>query len=116
MANRPEISWSGAFAVLLLLSAFPVSLWWKALTMRTAEDMITKLGRPVDPSAIWAFSGCLALIGIWAVLKASANANFNSKARLLVSAFVGAFFLGSSGAVAVIAVAQDQLMKGSAGV
>jgi hypothetical protein len=97
------------------LSAFPISLWWKALSMQTADDLVTKLGRPVDPWVFWAVSGCMAVVGMWAVLKASAASNIDRTGRLLVSAFLGALFVGSSGAIAVIAIAQDQLLKGSAG-
>ncbi len=113
--QRTGLSWFGASAVFVLLSAFPLSLWWKALSMRTTDDLVTKLGRPVDPWVLWAFGGCMAAIGVWAILKASAVPSMDRTGRWLVSAFLGAFFFGSSGAIAVIAIVQNHLMKGSAG-
>ena len=112
---RSELKPLGLAATVLLLSLFPLALWWKVMNMRAAEDAITRLGRPLDPSVFWAMCAVLSAAGVWAIGKAGGNAEFGPKDRILVSVFIGAFCFGSAGAMAMIAHSQDQLIGGFQG-
>ena len=109
---RTELKPLGLAATVLLLSLFPLFLWWKAISMRTTEVAITRLGRPLDPFAFWALCFLLFAVGVWAIGKAMGNASFGRKDRLLVSVFIGAFCFCSAAAVGSIAISQGQLIGG----